>query len=66
MLDGSVRPLIDPPLNAAGMLLARLGVGANAITLAGFLLGGCACAAIAFWNVVRAAPRSANETGRSG
>ncbi len=47
MLDGSVRPLIDPPLNAAGMLLARLGVGANAITLVGFLLGGCACAAIA-------------------
>jgi len=46
MLDGRVRPLIDPPLDAAGAALARLGVGANAVTVAGFLLGACACAAI--------------------
>jgi len=26
MLDGLVRPLIDPPLNAAGAVPARLGV----------------------------------------
>jgi phosphatidylglycerophosphate synthase len=46
MLDGRVRPLIDPPLDAAGAALARLGVGANAVTVAGFLLGAGACAAI--------------------
>lgn len=47
MLDTALRPLVDPPLNAAGAVLVRLGVGANAITLAGFLAGIGACAAIA-------------------
>jgi len=47
MLDSLVRPLIDPPLNAAGAVLARLGLGADAVTLAGFALGAGACAAIA-------------------
>lgn len=35
MFDAKLRPLIDPPLNALGRALARMGVGANAVTLAG-------------------------------
>jgi phosphatidylglycerophosphate synthase len=35
MLDARLRPLIDPPLNALGRALARAGVGADALTLAG-------------------------------
>lgn len=34
MFDARIRPLIDPPLNAAGRTLARMGIGANAVTLA--------------------------------
>ncbi|MFN5783519.1 MAG: CDP-alcohol phosphatidyltransferase family protein, partial [Novosphingobium sp.] len=37
MLDARLRPLIDPPLNILGRGLARLGIGANAVTLAGLL-----------------------------
>lgn len=47
MFDARLRPLIDPPLNACGQWLARLGVGANAVTLAGIALGLAAGAAIA-------------------
>lgn len=47
MFDARLRPLIDPPLNAAGRWLARWGVGANSITLAGVALGLGATAAIA-------------------
>lgn len=47
MLDRHLRPLIDPPLNAAGRRIARLGIGANAVTVAGALLGIGAGAAIA-------------------
>lgn len=39
MLDRVMRPLIDPPLNAAGRRLAALGISANAVTLAGFAVG---------------------------
>lgn len=39
MLDRLMRPLIDPPLNRMGRGLARAGIGANAVTLAGLLLG---------------------------
>ena len=39
MLDGALRRLIDPPLDSAGRRLAGLGVSANAVTLAGFVLG---------------------------
>jgi phosphatidylglycerophosphate synthase len=35
MFDARLRPLIDPPLNAMGRALARSGIGANAVTLAG-------------------------------
>jgi len=39
MLDRVMRPLIDPPLNAAGRRLAALGISANAVTLGGFAIG---------------------------
>jgi phosphatidylglycerophosphate synthase len=39
MFDARLRPLIDPPLNAAGRWLARAGIGANAMTLFGAVLG---------------------------
>lgn len=39
MLDARVRPFIDPPLNHAGRVLARAGVPANAVTLAGLVIG---------------------------
>lgn len=37
MLDARLRPLIDPPLNALGRGLARVGLSANAVTLAGLI-----------------------------
>ncbi|MEE4153809.1 MAG: CDP-alcohol phosphatidyltransferase family protein [Erythrobacter sp.] len=39
MLDARLRPLIDPPLNAAGRVLARAGITANMLTFAGLALG---------------------------
>ena len=39
MFDARLRPLIDPPLNAAGRWLARWGVGANTVTLTGVAVG---------------------------
>jgi phosphatidylglycerophosphate synthase len=39
MLDPALRRLIDPPLDIAGRRLAALGVGANTVTLGGFVLG---------------------------
>jgi phosphatidylglycerophosphate synthase len=39
MLDSSARRLIDPPLERAARLLARAGVGPNALTLGGFAVG---------------------------
>ncbi len=39
MFDAAARKLIDPPLNAAGRRLARVGVTANQITLLGLGLG---------------------------
>jgi phosphatidylglycerophosphate synthase len=52
MFDARLRPLIDPPLNAAGRVLARARVSANAMTLGGAALGigaGIAIAQQAFW-----------------
>lgn len=46
MFDARLRPLIDPPLNRAGHLLAGLGLTANALTFAGLALGLAAAAAI--------------------
>lgn len=50
MLDHVVRPLVDPALNAAGRVLARAGVSANAVTLGGFAVGLAAVPAIATGN----------------
>ena len=52
MLDRHLRPYIDPPLNWAGAGLARLGLGADAVTLIGLAFGLGAAGAIwfeAFW-----------------
>ena len=47
MLDAKLRPLIDPPLNRAGAVLARSGVTANGLTFTGLALGLGGAAAIA-------------------
>ena len=47
MFDSRLRPLIDPPLNAAGKALAGLGVTANGTTLAGLGIGVIAALLIA-------------------
>jgi phosphatidylglycerophosphate synthase len=47
MLDGLMRRVIDPPLNAMGARLAARGIGADAVTLAGLALGLIAAAIIA-------------------
>lgn len=39
MLDAAARRLIDPPLSRLGRRLAEAGVAADAVTVAGFLLG---------------------------
>lgn len=39
MLDAILRPRIDPPLNRAGRVIARAGISADAVTLAGLALG---------------------------
>ena len=47
MLDSAMRRLIDPPLNATGRALARAGIGANSVTLAGLALAVATAVAIA-------------------
>ena len=47
MLDAVMRPLIDPVLNRQGRRLARAGISADAVTLAGLALGLAAAALIA-------------------
>lgn len=48
MLDARLRRLIDPLLNRIAAGLARTGLGANAISIGGFMLGTGAWAALAF------------------
>ena len=48
MFDARLRPLIDPPLNAAGKRLAALGITADQVTITGFVVGIGAAVAIAF------------------
>ncbi|MEM6711631.1 MAG: CDP-alcohol phosphatidyltransferase family protein [Pseudomonadota bacterium] len=48
MLDGYMRTIIDPPLNAIGRGIARVGLTADHITLIGLVVGLGAGAAIAF------------------
>lgn len=47
MLDTQIRRIIDPALDRLGALLARWGLGANAVTVAGFVLGVGAWGALA-------------------
>jgi len=47
MLDAALRPLIDPPLNHVGRVLAARGVTANGVTLTGFGIGLAGVPAIA-------------------
>lgn len=47
MLDGVMRRVIDPGLNAAGRRLAALGIGADGVTLAGLAVGLAGALAIA-------------------
>jgi phosphatidylglycerophosphate synthase len=47
MLDATLRRLIDPPLNAVARRLARLGVTADALTLAGLVISLATVATIA-------------------
>lgn len=47
MLDGVMRRVIDPGLNALGRRLAALGVGADQVTLAGLAVGLAAAGVIA-------------------
>lgn len=47
MLDSFFRPLIDPPLQRAGRLLARTGLSADTVTLLGLAAGLAAAVAIA-------------------
>jgi phosphatidylglycerophosphate synthase len=48
MFDARIRRWIDPALDRLGAGLARLGLGANAVTVGGFLFGCGAWAALAF------------------
>ena len=48
MLDGVARKLIDPPLNWTAKRLSSAGLGANAVTVAGFAVGVSGCVAIGF------------------
>lgn len=47
MLDGRLRPLIDPPLDKLARAVAGRGMGADAVTLIGFAFGLAAMVAIA-------------------
>ena len=51
MFDAALRPLIDPALNRLGTQMARFGLSADAVTLAGLALGLGAAAAIAMGHV---------------
>lgn len=46
MFDASLRRVLDPALDRAGTLLARWGLGANAVTVGGFLVGVAAWGAL--------------------
>ena len=46
MFDARLRPLLDPPLNALALWLAKRGVGANQLTLIGLVVGVCGAVAI--------------------
>lgn len=47
MFDAALRRALDPALDAAGRRLARAGISANAVTVAGFAIGAAAVPALA-------------------
>jgi phosphatidylglycerophosphate synthase len=47
MFDSRIRQFIDPPLNRIGKLLARIGIGADQVTIAGFAVGMAGAVAVA-------------------
>ena len=47
MLDGAVRRIINPPMDACGRRAAELGVTANTVTVVGCFIG--LLAALAIW-----------------
>lgn len=52
MLDGWARRQIDPALDAGGRTLAQVGITANGMTIAGFVVGSAAAGAVVagwFW-----------------
>ena len=51
MFDAKLRPLIDPPLNMAGRVLAGAGITANMLTFSGLALGLGGAVAIAFGHI---------------
>ncbi|MEL7198607.1 MAG: CDP-alcohol phosphatidyltransferase family protein [Pseudomonadota bacterium] len=51
MFDAKLRPIIDPPLNAAARTLAGMGVSANVLTFAGLALGLGGAIAIALGHI---------------
>jgi phosphatidylglycerophosphate synthase len=48
MLDAKLRPLIDPPLNRIGHVLAGIGISANMLTFVGLAFGLAGAVAIGF------------------
>ncbi len=48
MFDAQLRTVIDRPLNAVGRLFARFGIGADVVTVTGFLCGLSGAVAIVF------------------
>lgn len=54
MLDAKLRPLIDPPLNAAGRFIAGMGISANQVTLIGMAIGVGAAVSIYYGHYVGA------------
>lgn len=48
MLDGKMRVMLAPALDRMGAALARAGIGADAVTLAGFALALAAAGSVAF------------------
>jgi phosphatidylglycerophosphate synthase len=56
MFDAALRPLIDPPLTAAGRRLAAAGIAADAVTIAGFAVGVVASVMVAVGQPLLAVP----------
>ena len=52
MFDARLRPLIDPALNRMGAALARAGITANQVTVAGALCGALAGVAIGLGSII--------------